>query len=144
MKQALYLQLHCWLSGLSRLTTKETYNLHITDPLWRVINSLKLSDAYMHQGTNHHWFRQWLVTWPAPSHYLNQCWNIVNWTLKNKPQWNLNGNSYIFIENVVWKMAAILFRLLLRVLFYFHLIFPKRGSIVLTVKSNIRRALEGN
>ena len=48
-----------------------------------------------------------------PSHYLNQCWNIVNWTLGNKIQWNLNRNSYIFIqentfENVVWKMAAIL------------------------------------
>ena len=32
---------------------------------------------------------------------------------RNKPQWNLNQNSYIFIqenaiENVVWKMAAIL------------------------------------
>ena len=49
----------------------------------------------------------------APSHYLNQCWNIVNWTPKNKPQWNFNRNWYIFIQknsfkNVVWKMAAIL------------------------------------
>ena len=48
-------------------------------------------------------------------HYLNQCWNIVNWTLRNKLQWNLKQNSYIFIEenafeNVVWKMAAILSR----------------------------------
>ena len=56
---------------------------------------------------------KWLVTWPAPSHYLNQCWNIVNWTLGNKLQWNLNRNLFIFIqenafENVVWKMAAIL------------------------------------
>ena len=23
---------------------------------------------------------QWLVAWLAPSHYLNQCWDIVNWT----------------------------------------------------------------
>ena len=50
-----------------------------------------------------------------PSHYLNQCWNIVNWTLRNKRHWNLNQNLYIFIqengfENVVWKMAAILSR----------------------------------
>ena len=47
-----------------------------------------------------------------PSHYLNHCWNIVNLTLGNKLQWNLNRNEYIFIqdnafENVVWKMAAI-------------------------------------
>ena len=68
----------------------------------------------MHQWTNiNYWFRQWLVAWPAPSHYLNQCWNIVNWTLRNKFQWNLKQNSYIFIqenalENVVWKIAAIL------------------------------------
>ena len=25
-----------------------------------------------------HWFRWWLVAWSAPSHYLNQCWNIVD------------------------------------------------------------------
>ena len=42
-----------------------------------------------------------------------QCWNIVNWTLRNKLQWNLNWNSHIFIqgnvfENIIWKMAAIL------------------------------------
>ena len=35
----------------------------------------------------HLWFRQWLVAWLAPSHYLNQCWNIVNWTLGNKLHW---------------------------------------------------------
>ena len=31
-------------------------------------------------------------------HYLNQCWNIVNWTLGKKLQWNLNRNLYIFIQ----------------------------------------------
>ena len=45
---------------------------------------LRPSDAYMHKKSNRHWFRQWLVTRPAPSHYLNQCWNIVNWNLSNK------------------------------------------------------------
>ena len=64
---------------------------------------------------NHHWFRLWLVARSAPRHYLNQCWNIVNWTLRNKLQWNINWNSYIFIqenafENVVCKMACILSR----------------------------------
>ena len=49
----------------------------------------------------------------SPSHYLNQCWNIVHWTLPNKLPGNLNQNSYIFIqenafENVIRKMAAIL------------------------------------
>ena len=61
----------------------------------------------------HHWFILWLVTWLVPIHYLNRCWGVVNWTLKNKLQWNFNQSPYIFIqenafENVVWKMAAIL------------------------------------
>ena len=51
----------------------------------------------------------------APSHYLNQCWNLINWTGGNKLHWNLNRNLYIFIpentlENVVWKIAAILYQ----------------------------------
>ena len=52
----------------------------------------------------------------APSHYLNQCWNIVNWPPRNKLQWKFNRNSDIFIhenatESVVCEMAAILSRL---------------------------------
>ena len=48
-----------------------------------------------------------------PSHHLNQCWNIVNWILGNKLQWNFNQNLHIFIQenvfhNVVCEMAAIL------------------------------------
>ena len=44
-----------------------------------------------------------------PSHYLNQCWIIVNWTLANIFQWKLNQNTAIFIvenahENVVCEM----------------------------------------
>ena len=51
-----------------------------------------------------------------PSHYLNQCWNIVNLNLRNTFQWILKRNSYIFIhknpfENVIWKMAVILAQL---------------------------------
>ena len=52
---------------------------------------------------------------PTPRQYLNQCWIIVNWTHRNKHQWNLNQNFSIFIkeivfENIIWKMAAILSR----------------------------------
>ena len=44
--------------------------------------------------------------------YLNQCWNIVNLTLRSKLQWNFNRNSNIFIqenalENVVSQMVSI-------------------------------------
>ena len=49
----------------------------------------------------------------SPSHYQNQCCNIVNWGPRNKLQLNFNRNSYKSIqenpfENVVWKMSAIL------------------------------------
>ena len=55
------------------------------------------------------------IAWSAPSHYLNQCWNIVNWTIRNKFQLNCYRNWKIFsqenaFENVVWKMAAIMSR----------------------------------
>ena len=48
-----------------------------------------------------------------PSHYLNQCWNVVNRTLGNRIQWNFNQNTMIFIqengfENAVCKMVAML------------------------------------
>ena len=56
-----------------------------------------------------------LVAWPAPSHYLNQCWNIVNKTLRNKLQWIFSRNYNISIqenvfESVVCEKAAILSR----------------------------------
>ena len=56
-----------------------------------------------------------IVARSAPSHYLNKCLVIANWTLAKKLQWIFNQNSYIFIpentfENVVWKMVSILLR----------------------------------
>ena len=33
----------------------------------------------------------WLVAWLAPSHYLNQCWNVADWSLGN-------NSSAILIE----------------------------------------------
>ena len=63
--------------------------------------------------TYHHCFRYLLLTWSAPSHYLNQCCHIVNYTIRNMFQWNFHQNSKVFIhenalENVVCEMAAIL------------------------------------
>ena len=77
--------------------------------------SLRPSDTYMRQLSNHYWFRYWLVAWSVPSHYLNQCRTIVDWIPGDKLQWNLNRNLHIFIrenvfENVIRKMAAILSR----------------------------------
>ena len=57
----------------------------------------------------------WNVALSVPSHYLNQCRNIVNWSIMNKLQWNFNQNYNIFIqgnvfESVVCEMASILSR----------------------------------
>ena len=48
---------------------------------------------------------------------MNQRWNIVNWTLGENLQWNVNQNVDIFIQEnafeiVVSKLAGILSRLL--------------------------------
>ena len=62
------------------------------------ISSLRLSDKYMHNWTGPSlvqvmaWRRQ-AITWT--NDYVNQCWNVVNLTLREKT--NINQNSYIFI-----------------------------------------------
>ena len=88
--------------------------------LWRYCNvlctrqfkSLRPIAAYMPHQINPHWFRSWLVAWPVPIHYLTQCWNVINWALGNKFQWNLNQCSTIFIqvnafENVVCNASSV-------------------------------------
>ena len=72
-----HLQIHCWFESLTHLPLVP----HIC------VNDL-----------GHHWFRKWLVACSASSHYLNQCWLIVNWAPGNIFQWNLNRNSIIFIQ----------------------------------------------
>ena len=56
-----------------------------------------------------HWFKQRRIAYSAPSHYLNQCEVIANWTLRNK----LLQNTKLFIHKnayngIVCEMAAIL------------------------------------
>ena len=78
------------------------------------INSLRSSDAYMHQQTMPSCTDSDNGLPPvrsAPSHYLNHCWIIVNCPAGNKPHWNVNQNTTIFVqqtayENVVCNMAV--------------------------------------
>ena len=57
-----------------------------------------------------------LVAYSAPSHYLNQCLHTVDWTPKNKFQWNLIEKITNFharkceFENAVCIMAAVMAR----------------------------------
>ena len=45
-------------------------------------------------------FRKRLVAYSAPSHYLNQCWLIVNWISRNIFQIIFNQNSIILIQGI--------------------------------------------
>ena len=89
----------------SQLNRKVTQNIVRSLPFWKMsklqhpkrrwwicimyfINWWRPSDSYMR-----HWIRLSVVQIMAcspPSHYLNQCWFIVNWTLRNKFKWNYN------------------------------------------------------
>ena len=98
--------------------TQGTRQWTFTTPRWRCGSILlpSLNAGVPEPTGGHHWFRLWLVAWSAPSHYLKQCWIIVNWTLRNKLQWNFNQNSNILIqenvfESIVCKMASILSQL---------------------------------
>ena len=44
------------------------------------------------------------ITWIQ--NYLNQSWNIVNWTLRNKLLWKLNRNANIFSEENAFEISS--------------------------------------
>ena len=54
------------------------------------VNSLRPSDTYM----------------SAPSHYLRQCWNILDWTLRNKLHWNFNRSWNFLFKKMHLKMSS--------------------------------------
>ena len=68
-----------------------------------------------HEGMWVRFGSQGSITLNWHSRYSGTWLYIVNLILRNKLQWNLNQNSYIFmhenvLENIFWKMAAILSR----------------------------------
>ena len=84
-------------------------------PIYGLKTHLPLVPHICVSESGQHWFRQWLVAYSAPSHYLTQCWVIVNWTLRSNLQWIQNQNLKLFFhenasENIICEMAAILSR----------------------------------
>ena len=70
----------------------------------RYLHPHNVNNGFTHRGRAthicvrnliHNWFKLRLVAFSATIHYLNQCWNIANLTLRNKLQWSFNRNSYI-------------------------------------------------
>ena len=81
---------------------------------WRLTHLPRMPHICVSES-GQHWFRWWLVAYSAPSHYLNQCWVVVNGDLRNKLQWIFIQNTKLFIhenssENVVCGNATILSR----------------------------------
>ena len=80
--------------GLEFEETKRMYGTFMT-----MVNSLRPGDAYIYiyvcvcvsVKSSLVPVMAWSLS--APSHYMNQCWLIVNWTPVNKLQWNLNHNT---------------------------------------------------
>ena len=83
------------------------------------------SPLYQILQTTHIHMRQWtgsasvqaMINRPysVASHYINQCWLVVNWTHRNKPRWNLNQQITVFVQendygNIVHKVTTIFFR----------------------------------
>ena len=48
-----------------------------------------------------------LVAYSALNHYLNQCWFIVNRTLRNKLQWNINRTKLFILENEFYSVLVV-------------------------------------
>ena len=88
-----------------RLTKDHKCNFGVSMP-WSDALISSLSDSNMRQWTSRHWFRQWLVARSAPSHYLNQCWDIINWTLGKKLRSNLNEIHTFSFQKMHLKMSS--------------------------------------
>ena len=71
----------------------------------KVVSSFKRKFVvYVKIYTN--WLRQWLGISLVPSHYLHQCWLIVNWTPRNKLWCNFNQNKGVSIQENALKMFS--------------------------------------
>ena len=73
-------------------------------PGYFLVNSLRLSDAYV-DNLGHHWFRQWLIAWSAPSFYLNQCWLLIGPLVTNFNEILIKIHAFSFIK-IHFKMSG--------------------------------------
>ena len=75
MNLALWVRLWCDFNTLLEFSGRsDWFWLVYWITYWGRVTHIFVSKLY------HHWFRYWLVSYTAPNHYLNQCWDIVSWT----------------------------------------------------------------
>ena len=74
------------------------------------ISQINLADVLTHGG-------EWRINatiddtaigsdWFVPSHYLNQCWHVGNWTVRNKHHSNVYQNTLFPYETMNLKMSS--------------------------------------
>ena len=72
------------------------YNKHILSCMGDTYYSSPPSAAYMRKWNGSALVQIRLVAFSAPSNYQNQCWVIVNWTRRDKLQWNFSQITIFF------------------------------------------------
>ena len=80
--------------------------IHLMAFSQKILNSLRPSDVYIcicnlsTIGSNNG-----LLSGQHQAIIRPKCWNIVNWTLRNKLQWNPNRNKFIHFHSrkCIWK-----------------------------------------
>ena len=115
LNQCVILWCHMASSGANELRSSDFYVASPNLVIIVLVDSSPPSATYMHQ-----WLWSALVEITACCLFSTKplskpIWVIVNWTLRNKLQWNFNQNTKLFIhekasENIVYEMAAILSR----------------------------------
>ena len=117
--------LRCNLIGIQTFSSKENALGNVVCEMASILSRLQCVNGHRHgKQARHEWIH--LTHWDPvmhtcvstlsiigsdnglspgrrQSHYLNLCWHIVDTNLRNKFQWNLKRNSYIFIKKCVWK-----------------------------------------
>ena len=90
------LQFWTYLAG--KLGIHVSFNSKTNITCFNYIDTLRQSDAYMRYQPRPSLGEIMDCRLFCPSHYLNQCYIIVNWNNRSKLQWNFNRHSYVFIH----------------------------------------------
>ena len=94
------------------------WNMH-NDTMKRKLNYKIMSQIIRAEISLTHWGRvrhiyasakesslNQIIAWSAPSHYLNQCWDIVNWNLRNKFHEILSQTEAYSFKNMYLKKSS--------------------------------------
>ena len=82
-----------WRAQLAKKVKKQQEMSDLTQDWLHILEDVNLWESYS-----------------APSHYLNQCWVIVNWTLRNKFEWNFIKIPNFSFTKMQLKISSVKWR----------------------------------